>query len=98
MNRTYLTEIHDNALMDLLPQVSPEDLNEGDLQRWDLAVHEDSCQVKLHLETHIHLEIKTYKLSHYRQSLVFLHNKDSVRCFFSSLVPGCTYIGSVDGG
>lgn len=77
MNRTYLTEIHDNALMDLLPQVSPEDLNEGDLQRWDLAVHEDSCQVKLHLETHIHLEIKTYKLSHYRQSLIFLHNKDS---------------------
>lgn len=62
MNRTYLTEIHDNALMDLLPQVSPEDLNEGDLQCGDFAVHEDSCQVKLHLETHIHLETKTYKL------------------------------------
>ena len=27
-NKTYLTKIHDNALMNLLPQVSPEDLNE----------------------------------------------------------------------
>lgn len=55
-HKTYLTEIHDNALMNLLPQVSPEDLNEGDLQCGDLAVHKDSCQVKLYLETHIHLK------------------------------------------
>lgn len=41
--------------MNLLPQVSPEDLNQGDLQCGDLAVHEDSSQIKLHLETHIHL-------------------------------------------
>lgn len=54
--KTYLTEIHDNALMNLLPQVSPEDLNEGDLQCGDLSVHEDSRQVKLHLETHVHLK------------------------------------------
>lgn len=58
MGRTYLTEIHDNALMNLLPQVSPEYLNEGDLQCGDLAVHEDSCQVKLHLETHVHLNTR----------------------------------------
>ena len=44
--------------MNLLPQVSPEDLNEGDLQCGDLSVHEDSSQVKLHLETHVHLETK----------------------------------------
>ena len=50
-----LAEIHDHALVDLLPQVSPEDLNEGDLQRGDLAVHEDAGQVKLHLEAHVHL-------------------------------------------
>ncbi len=42
--------------MNLLPQVSPEDLNEGDLQCGDFAVHEDSCQVKLYLETHVHLK------------------------------------------
>lgn len=51
----YLTEIHDDALMNLLPQVSSEDLNEGDLEGWDLAVHEDSRQVQLHLETYVHL-------------------------------------------
>lgn len=44
--------------MNLLPQVSPEDLNEGDLQRGDFAVHKDPSQVKLHLETDIHLEHK----------------------------------------
>lgn len=52
---TNLTKIHDDALMNLLPQVSSEDLNEGDLQCWDLAVHEYSSQIKLHLETDIHL-------------------------------------------
>ena len=34
---------------------SPEDLDEGDLQRGDLAVHEDACQVQLHLESHVHI-------------------------------------------
>lgn len=53
---TYLTEIHDDALMNLLPQVSPEDLNERDLQRGDLAVHKDSRQIELYLETHVHLK------------------------------------------
>ena len=45
----HLTQVHDDGLVDLLPQVSSEDLDEGDLQRWDLAVHENACQVKLHL-------------------------------------------------
>ena len=35
--------------------MSPEDLYERDLECGDLAVHEDSCQVELHLETHVHL-------------------------------------------
>mmetsp|Transcript_889 Transcript_889/g.2133 ORF Transcript_889/g.2133 Transcript_889/m.2133 type:complete len:481 (-) Transcript_889:3567-5009(-) len=39
--------------MDLLPQVGPEDLDQRDLQRGDLAVHEDTCEVQLHLEAHI---------------------------------------------
>ena len=32
-----LTQIHDNTLMDLLPQVSTEDLDQGNLERWNLA-------------------------------------------------------------
>lgn len=41
--------------MDLLPQVSSEYLNERDLQCGDLAMHEDSCQVQLHLKAYIYL-------------------------------------------
>lgn len=41
--------------MHLLPQVSSENLNEGNLQRWDLAMHEDACQIQLHLETHVYI-------------------------------------------
>ena len=41
--------------MHLLPQVSPEDLDEGNLEGGDLAMHEDACQIQLHLETHIHI-------------------------------------------
>lgn len=52
----YLTEIHDNALMDFLPQVSSEDLDQRDLEGWDFTMHEDSSEVQLHLETHIHLQ------------------------------------------
>lgn len=50
--------------MNLLPQVSPEDLNEGDLQRWDLAVHEDSGQIELHLETDVHLNAREINLQY----------------------------------
>ena len=48
---TYLTEIHDNRLVNLLPQMSSEDLDEGDLEGRDLAVHENTSQIQLHLET-----------------------------------------------
>ena len=41
--------------MDLLPQVSAEDLNQGDFERRDLAVHEDSSEVQLDLETNVHV-------------------------------------------
>lgn len=41
--------------MDLLPQVGTEDLDEGDLQSGDLAVHEDPGQVQLNLEANIDL-------------------------------------------
>lgn len=47
--RAHLTQVHDDGLVDLLPQVSAEDLDEGDLERRDLAVHEDARQVQLHL-------------------------------------------------
>mmetsp|Transcript_6268 Transcript_6268/g.11473 ORF Transcript_6268/g.11473 Transcript_6268/m.11473 type:complete len:253 (+) Transcript_6268:2354-3112(+) len=32
-----------------------ENLDEGDLQGWDLAMHEDACQVQLHLEAYVHV-------------------------------------------
>lgn len=51
----HLTQIHHDALMDLLPQVSSEDLDERDLQCGDLAVHEDTGQIQLHLKAHVHL-------------------------------------------
>lgn len=42
--------------MNLLPQVSSEDLDQRDLEGRDFTVHEDSSQVQLHLETHIYLK------------------------------------------
>ena len=51
----HLAEIHDHALVDLLPQVGAEDLNERDLECGNLPVHEDASQVQLHLEPHVHL-------------------------------------------
>ena len=47
------SQVHDHALVDLLPQVGPEDLDERDLQGRNLAVHEDAGQVQLHLEAHV---------------------------------------------
>ena len=42
-------QVHDDRLVDLLPQMRTEDLDETDLQRRDLAVHEDARQIQLHL-------------------------------------------------
>lgn len=53
--QAHLTQVHNDALVDLLPQVSSEDLDKRDLQGGDLAVHEDTSQVQLHLKAHVHL-------------------------------------------
>ena len=50
-----LAQVHHHTLMYLLPQMSPEDLDQGDLEGGDLAVHEDAGQVQLHLESHVHV-------------------------------------------
>ena len=42
-------------LVDLLPEVRSKNLNERDLQRRNLAVHEDARQVELDLEADVHL-------------------------------------------
>lgn len=44
--------------MNLLPQVSPEDLDQGNLEGGNFAMHENSSEIQLHLETHIHLRNK----------------------------------------
>ena len=46
----HLTQIHDDTLMNLLSKMSPEDLNERDLQSWNLAMHEDAQQVEVNLD------------------------------------------------
>ncbi len=51
----YLAEIHDYRLVNLLPQVSSEDLDQRNLQSWNLSMQEDTRQVKLNLETNIHV-------------------------------------------
>ena len=38
------------TFVDLLPQVRPEDLDQRDLQRRNLPVHEDARQIQLDLE------------------------------------------------
>ena len=43
------------TLHTLLPQVSTEDLNQTDLERGDLAVHEDTGQIELDLETDVYV-------------------------------------------
>ena len=55
-SKLYLTEVHDNTLVYFLPQVSSENLNEWDLQCWNFAVHEDSGEIKLNLESHVNLQ------------------------------------------
>lgn len=44
--------------MNLLPQVSSEDLDQGDLEGGNFAMHEDSSEIQLYLETHIYLKNK----------------------------------------
>lgn len=64
--------------MDFLPQVSPENLNEGDLERGDLAVHEYSRQVKLYLKTDIHLKEKTQLFFLFRDHCILIAMLESL--------------------
>ncbi len=50
----HLAEVHHDALVNLLPEMRPKDLNERNLERWNLAVHKDACEVELHLEANVH--------------------------------------------
>lgn len=46
-----LAQVHDDRLVDLLPQMGTEELDQADLERRDLAVHKYTRQVELDLET-----------------------------------------------
>ena len=48
-----LAEVHDNRLVDFLPQVRPKNLDQRYFEGWNLTVHENSRQVKLNLETNV---------------------------------------------
>mmetsp|Transcript_42650 Transcript_42650/g.166468 ORF Transcript_42650/g.166468 Transcript_42650/m.166468 type:complete len:261 (+) Transcript_42650:2330-3112(+) len=49
----HLAKIHDNGFMNFLPKMRSENLNQRDLQRWDLSVHENAGEIELHLETNV---------------------------------------------
>lgn len=51
-----LTKIHDDALVNLLPQVSTEDLDQRDLECRNFAVHENTGEVELDLKTDVDLD------------------------------------------
>ena len=51
----HLAQIHRERLVDLLPQVRTEDLNQRDLERRNLAVHKDAREIELHLEADVHV-------------------------------------------
>ena len=51
----YLAEIHHDRLVNLLPQVSAEDLDVRNLQCRNLSMHEDAGQIELHLEADVHI-------------------------------------------
>lgn len=55
---TNLTQIHDNTFMYLLPQMGTEYLDKRDFQSRNFAMHKDSGQIQLHLETYINLSNK----------------------------------------
>ncbi|KAF8102925.1 hypothetical protein N665_0190s0042 [Sinapis alba] len=44
----YLTKIHNNTLMDLLPQMGTENLNQRYLQCRNLSMHKNSHQTSVH--------------------------------------------------
>jgi len=39
--------------MNFLPQVSPENLDERYFERGNFTMHENACQIKLHLEADV---------------------------------------------
>ena len=41
----YLAEVHYDSLVDFLPQMGSEDLNERDFKSWNFAVHKDASEV-----------------------------------------------------
>lgn len=55
MCASYLAQVHNDGLMNFLPQVCPENLNERDLKRGNFAVHEDAREVELHLEADVNV-------------------------------------------
>ncbi len=50
-----LTQVHNNRLVDFLPKMGSEYLNQGYLESWDFAVHENTGQIQLNLETNVHI-------------------------------------------
>jgi hypothetical protein len=50
-----LTQVHHHGFVDLLPQMSTEDLDKRNLEGGNLAVQEDTGQIELDLETNVNV-------------------------------------------
>jgi hypothetical protein len=50
-----LAQVHDQTLVDFLPQMRPEYLYERDFQGGYLSVHENTCQIELHLKSDVNV-------------------------------------------
>lgn len=51
----HLAQVHHNAFMYFLPKVCPEYLDEWYFESGKFAMHENACEVQLHLEPNIHI-------------------------------------------
>ena len=91
-----LADVHNDRLVDLLPKMGAENLNQRNLQGRYLTVHENSCQVELDLETNIDVgpvdrrgppkrETSVWNLIETRSlgmgQLLVLHGLLEARCF-----------------
>ena len=90
--------------------MSSENLNEGNLQGWDFAVHKNSCQIELDLETNVDISpIDGWRPPQGKSSignlvqtgslcvgqLFVLHGFFETRCFFPEKTFPCGEIGSL---
>ena len=67
----HLAQVHGHGLVDLLPEVRAEDLDQRNFESRDLPVHEDAREVELDLEAHVDLRVGIVSTSRRRGRFYF---------------------------